>query len=149
MADFDKIKEHILSFEGDSSHHVKKKVDNIVLLCSNCFSNEGLRIDAAKVGFENGDSCPNCRSVSGRKLTKVLIKKLCHRFFVRGTITRCKFGGSPKDYAQTQTIPNIALFGRPIKDDKLRVDCINRIVINRVEYDCIFGPVLTPWCFYL
>jgi len=46
-----------------------------------------------------------------------------------------------KEYAKSQIIPNLALFGRPIKDGKVKVDCINRVLINRVSYDVTFGPV--------
>ncbi len=45
-----------------------------------------------------------------------------------------------KDYAQSQSIPNLALFGRPVNEKKVTVDCINKIVINRVGYDITFGP---------
>jgi len=46
-----------------------------------------------------------------------------------------------KDYAQSQSIPNLALFGRPVNENKVTVDCINKVVINRVGYDITFGPV--------
>ena len=45
-----------------------------------------------------------------------------------------------KEYAESQSIPNVAIFGRPIKDKKMNVECINRVVINRVKYDLTFGP---------
>jgi hypothetical protein len=40
-----------------------------------------------------------------------------------------------------QTIPNIALLGRPIEDGMVRLNCINRLVIIKVDYDMQFGPV--------
>ncbi len=43
-------------------------------------------------------------------------------------------------YAESQTIPNIALFGRPIKEEKVLIECINKVVLNRVQYDISFGP---------
>ncbi len=43
-------------------------------------------------------------------------------------------------YAQSQNIPNLALFGRPVSENKVTVDCINKVVINRVCYDITFGP---------
>jgi hypothetical protein len=44
-------------------------------------------------------------------------------------------------YAKSQSIPNIALFGRPIEKGVVIVKCINKVVLNRVEYDLLFGPV--------
>lgn len=37
--------------------------------------------------------------------------------------------------------PNLAFFGRPLKDGRVKVACINRIVLNVVSYDMHFGPV--------
>ncbi|MGN6603618.1 MAG: RES family NAD+ phosphorylase [Ginsengibacter sp.] len=45
-----------------------------------------------------------------------------------------------RDYGQSQSIPNIVLFGRPVKEEKVIVECINKIIINRVGYDLTFGP---------
>ena len=39
-----------------------------------------------------------------------------------------------------QTIRNIALFGRPVRDGIVKVDCINRVILNKVNYDIHFGP---------
>lgn len=47
-----------------------------------------------------------------------------------------------KEYAKSQILPNIALFGRPLKENKVKIDCINRVVINKVKYETTFGPVL-------
>lgn len=69
--------------------------DEPVLLCSDCFADEGLRIDAAKHGLEQQDACPNCKSTEGRKLTKKHIEGLAWRFFVSGTTVRCDYGAAP------------------------------------------------------
>ncbi|WP_312244696.1 RES family NAD+ phosphorylase [Stutzerimonas nitrititolerans] len=69
--------------------------DNQPLLCSDCFADEGLRIDALKHGLEQQGDCPNCRSQQGRKLTKEEIAGLAWRFFVSGTTIRCEYGGAP------------------------------------------------------
>lgn len=45
-----------------------------------------------------------------------------------------------KEHAESQIVPNLALFGRPIRDASLRVDSINKVVINRIGYDLSFGP---------
>ena len=40
-----------------------------------------------------------------------------------------------------QTISNVAIFGKPIEQGLLTVQCVNRLILNRVEYDVLFGPV--------
>ena len=45
------------------------------------------------------------------------------------------------DYAKTQVIPNLALFDRPIQQGKVTVKCINKLFLNKVQYDVHFGPV--------
>ena len=69
--------------------------DSQPLLCSNCFADEGLRIDAMKHGLEQPGDCPNCRNQDGRKLTKKHIEALAWRFFVSGTTIRCQYGSAP------------------------------------------------------
>lgn len=65
------------------------------LLCSECFQDEGLRLDAQVIGVADGSVCPNCRSLAGRKLDAGLLQSLAHRFFVWGTIHRVAFGAAP------------------------------------------------------
>lgn len=69
--------------------------DNKPLLCSDCFVDEGLRIDANKHGLDQQGDCPNCNSSKGRKLTKKHIESIAGRFFVRGTTIRCEYGAAP------------------------------------------------------
>lgn len=69
--------------------------DGTHLLCSDCFVDEGLRIDAFKHGLEKEGDCPNCKSPNGRKLTKDHIEALAWRFFVSGTTIRGAYGGAP------------------------------------------------------
>jgi hypothetical protein len=65
------------------------------VLCSNCFVDEGLRIDAYKHGLEQDGNCPNCSSPNGRKLTKDHVESLAWRFFVSGTTIRTEYGAAP------------------------------------------------------
>lgn len=76
---------------------MNKEMENelLPLLCSNCFKDEGLRIDAAKHGLELPGDCPSCRSSEGKKLTRKHIDALAWRFFVGGTTIRCKYGAAP------------------------------------------------------
>ena len=66
-----------------------------IKLCSNCFHDQGLRLDAKQLGSLDNSICPQCRSSDGSKLTEDLIKHLAHRFFVRGTIIRQDYGAAP------------------------------------------------------
>jgi len=68
---------------------------NRVFLCSNCFTDEGLRIDAAKHGLEQQGKCPNCQTSDGKKLTRDHIEGLAWRFFVSGTTIRGDYGAAP------------------------------------------------------
>lgn len=66
------------------------------LLCSNCFVDEGLRIDSWKRGVEQQGECPNCKSPDGKKLTREHVLGIAHRFFVLGTTIRCDYGAAPR-----------------------------------------------------
>ncbi|MDX8572912.1 RES family NAD+ phosphorylase [Elizabethkingia sp. HX QKY] len=46
-----------------------------------------------------------------------------------------------KQYSKKQIAPNIAIFGRPIKEKRLKVECINYIQISKIEYNLNFGTV--------
>jgi hypothetical protein len=94
------------------------------LLCSNCFSDQGLKINALQIGLESELKCVNCGSTFGRKLTKELIEHLAQRFFVRGTIHRAAFGAAPRiqfnDRRETSvkvlpwTKPDVRLFEKTL-----------------------------------
>jgi hypothetical protein len=47
-----------------------------------------------------------------------------------------------RDYAPKNTISNLALFGRPVTDGSVTVQCINRVILKKVEYNLHFGPLL-------
>lgn len=51
-----------------------------------------------------------------------------------------KYPGSTP-YVKSQIIRNLALFGKPLKEGKVKVVCINKLFLNRVAYDIQFGPV--------
>ncbi|MCF7912928.1 MAG: RES family NAD+ phosphorylase [Candidatus Cloacimonetes bacterium] len=87
--------ERIKESQGNYIHNQNLIKKEETLLCSNCFKDEGLKIDAYNIGIKNRDTCPNCKSKIGNKLTRSLVIELCYVFFVRGTIVRSKFGGSP------------------------------------------------------
>lgn len=72
-----------------------ERLNGDLILCSDCFNDEGLRLDAVEIGIESDIKCPNCSSETGKKLTKQITRELCYRFFVRGTIERFDYGGFP------------------------------------------------------
>ncbi|UCS92442.1 RES family NAD+ phosphorylase [Echinicola marina] len=74
--------------------NIKREEGNLIL-CSDCFHDEGLRLDAYKIGIHKDIKCQNCSSSNGRKLTRQIVRELCYRFFVRGTIERFDYGGFP------------------------------------------------------
>jgi hypothetical protein len=63
-------------------------------LCSDCFVDRGLGIEARKLGHESRRSCRNCHSARGAKLYDDDIEELARRFFVYGTWIRTAFGGA-------------------------------------------------------
>jgi hypothetical protein len=35
---------------------------------------------------------------------------------------------------------NVGIFGRPVKEGRIEVSCINRLMLHKVWYDFHFGP---------
>jgi hypothetical protein len=96
MADFNLAYKQIKKTQGLYPYYSDvDRTKGDYVLCSDCFNDEGLRIDAFEIGIEDQQSCKNCSSISGRKLTKQIVRELCYRFFVRGTIEKFEFGGFP------------------------------------------------------
>jgi hypothetical protein len=88
-------------------------------LCSNCFHDVGLKLDATKLGIENANSCSNCKSIDGKKLTSELLQKLSYNFFVKGTINKPKYGAAPVIQANFEAATNIKVSSSLTKDVKL------------------------------
>ncbi len=65
------------------------------ILCSECFIDQGLKLLAQKIGFQNIDVCSNCKATSGKKLSSDQVQHLTYRFFVVGSIFKPKFGAAP------------------------------------------------------
>ena len=47
-----------------------------LIACSNCFRDQGLRLEAANIGLEETSACPNCGAMDGRKLNRELLEHL-------------------------------------------------------------------------
>ncbi len=52
-----------------------------------------------------------------------------------------RFHPQAEEYGRAFTIPNFALFGRPLENLSVRVHCINRLVLTQIGYLGHFGPV--------
>ena len=68
---------------------------NSYIACSCCFTDQGLRLDAQKLGESFASTCPNCHKKGGAKLTKETLTRLAHRYFVWGSFYRTDYGGAP------------------------------------------------------
>ena len=68
---------------------------NVFLLCSDCFRDQGLQLNAVKIGVPGDSVCPNCGSRNGGKLDASLIGELATRFYVWGTLDRQDYGAAP------------------------------------------------------
>lgn len=47
---------------------------------------------------------------------------------------------SLQEHEQAKAIANLELFGRPVADGLVSVQCINRVILSKVAYDFTFGP---------
>jgi hypothetical protein len=65
------------------------------LLCSNCFTDQGLRLDAERLGSKGEGTCLQCGIEGGSRLDRDQVESLAYRFFVLGTIHRYEYGGAP------------------------------------------------------
>ncbi len=74
---------------------VSEPDDGPPLLCSECFRDVGLRLEAARVGMASRQPCLNCGSSSGALLDEGRIRWVAHRFFVLGSLTKADYGGAP------------------------------------------------------
>lgn len=88
-------------------------------LCSNCFLNSGLRLDAYKIGLDDSIPCPRCGTTDGRKLDMNRVANLAHRFFVRGSIQRLEYGAFPRIQYNPQRYGSRE---RVVEDDQLQRD---------------------------
>ncbi|MDP3077101.1 RES family NAD+ phosphorylase [Bradyrhizobium sp.] len=61
-------------------------------LCSDCFNDVGLRLEAKRIGTQQASACPNCKSTDGYALDSDGLHELQVQFFSRAT--------APKQYRQ-------------------------------------------------
>lgn len=56
------------------------------MICSNCLENEGLELEARKIGTPSETPCSNCGAVTGIKLNSSQINQLIENFFLNGSV---------------------------------------------------------------
>ena len=79
---------------GRTKEPPDRQADAIVA-CSKCFRNEGLRLDAERLGTADTLVCPGCRRTGGSKLTRERLITLASEFFVWGSVRRYEYGEAP------------------------------------------------------
>lgn len=75
---------------------LRRRRDNKIILCSDCFKDEGLKLDAFRHGLIKNTACPNCKSFHGNKLNFPRLEYISHRFFVKGTLFNTDYGECPQ-----------------------------------------------------
>ena len=93
--------------------------DNRHVACSDCFEDQGLRLDARRIGQPSDNRCPKCHSSTGRKLSADTLGQLAHRFFVWGSIHRCDYGAAPVIQFNEHQKTSIAVSPWLVNDVKL------------------------------
>lgn len=98
------------------------------ILCSDCFSDFGLKQEAIRLGKESTSSCPNCKSTDGNKLEIDQIESLATAFFVTGSRSRAYYGSANilqcNEYHYKKNEVNF--WPRLIQDVRLIEDALNK-----------------------
>lgn len=66
------------------------------IVCSDCFKDLGLKMEAENFGIKTKHVCPNCKSRNGAKFDKERLNNLCFHFFVQNSAYKLVYGGAPK-----------------------------------------------------
>lgn len=65
------------------------------IVCSHCFGDRGLSLDADRIGMDIPGACTNCGVTGFKKLPKAGLAALAHRYFVWGSLWRARYGAAP------------------------------------------------------
>jgi hypothetical protein len=79
-----------------SKDHIRKLHRVKAIASSECFHDQGLRLDAQRLGVDDLAACSNCGATIGRKLNSDRLAALASRFFVWGSLLRCEYGAAPQ-----------------------------------------------------
>ena len=77
--------------------------------CSSCFNDEGLRLDAERLGEDDLSACPRCSVTKGRKLTWDRLVNLARDFFVWGSLIKHEYGAAPRIWLNSHQKTDIDL----------------------------------------
>lgn len=94
------------------------------IACSSCFTDQGIRLIAESLGKKKNDTCQNCGSIEGTKLTKHQLIELAHRFFVWGSFNRVEYGGAPLIQFNDQRSSGEVKFPHPLSNDAALIEKI-------------------------
>ena len=89
------------------------------MACSSCFVNQGLRLDAVRLGSTDGSRCPRCGTTKGRKLTSDRLLTLGQHFFVWGSVRRFDYGAAPAIQFNDRRETDIAMPGELEEDARV------------------------------
>ena len=94
------------------------------IACSNCFSNEGLRLDAERLGEPGSSVCPRCATTDGCKLSTPRLIALAQHFFVWGSVHKVKYGAAPTVQFNDRRKTDIVMPGSLRADASLLEDAL-------------------------
>ena len=89
------------------------------MACSSCFANQGLRLDAVRLGSTDASRCPRCGTTKGRKLTSDRLITLGQHFFVWGSVRRFDYGAAPAIQFNDRRKTDIAMPGELEEDARV------------------------------
>ena len=89
------------------------------MACSSCFVNQGLRLDAVRLGSTHASRCPRCGTTRGRKLTSDRLITLAQHFFVWGSVRRFDYGAAPAIQFNDMRETDIAMPGELDEDARV------------------------------
>ena len=87
--------------------------------CSSCFANQGLRLDAVRLGSTHASRCPRCGTTRSRKLTSDRLITLAQHFFVWGSVRRFDYGAAPAIQFNDTRETDIAMPGELDEDARV------------------------------
>ena len=87
--------------------------------CSSCFVNQGLRLDAVRLGSTHASRCPRCGTTMSRKLTSDRLSVLAQHFFVWGSVRRFDYGAAPAIQFNDMRETDIAMPGELDEDARV------------------------------
>ncbi|MDB5529005.1 MAG: hypothetical protein JWR51_2108 [Devosia sp.] len=67
---------------------------SVEFICSDCFTDFGLKEEARRIGFFDNRECQNCKKTTGAKLTLEKARDLAVEYFWNGSWYRADFGGA-------------------------------------------------------